>query len=109
VKYAPEFCSAIAATSPSRRNFWRFIAELELLTGNPDAARLALDYMMRDGNFSSDDENLQNLKPLGPLRRIYHRWHQRHRYKHRPDWEKLFCRILRNSNGLVYESQPGAI
>ncbi len=98
LKYAPEFCSDTAPGSA--KNFWRFVADLELLSGNVDSARRAIECMKRDVDYNSGDKDFANLP--GPFSRIYYRWLYRNRYRHRPDWEKLFSGILSSDNALTY-------
>jgi glycosyltransferase involved in cell wall biosynthesis len=95
-KYAPEFFTPKLAKRPPQ-SFWRYIADLELLSGDLKTMRHALDNMKREGPYESEANGFPFKMPLGPLGRAYYRWRCRNGYRHRPDWEKLFSPFLKTS------------
>jgi glycosyltransferase involved in cell wall biosynthesis len=100
LKYAPE----LIKTEPEEiraQSVWQFIARLELLSGNTKSVRRAIDFMKRDGAFESEAKGLLWRSFLGAPGRIYYRWQNRCRYRHRSDWEDLFAPLLRLQESII--------
>ena len=89
VKYAPECLLNLA--QPRKSSFWSRIALWEILAGDRDAARVAIQNMEKQEGFIEGARKLHVRSWLGPIAPPFYRYKYRHKWRHRPDWEKSLC------------------
>jgi len=90
LKYGPEFIKAQPKTMPEQ-NFWRFIANLEILSKDVRAIKRAFHHMKQEGRWGTR-ERLLFLRSMASQLVYCHRY--RRRYRHRRDWEDRFRSLL---------------
>lgn len=98
VKYASQ---AVDRWPNPPESCWSSIARLELLAGDGLAVRRATGFLDHDAPKTA--RRLRWLSHLGRVGYLCYRWRNRssHRYRHRPDWERLFAPFLGASDPLT--------
>jgi glycosyltransferase involved in cell wall biosynthesis len=99
-KYAPAILKNSNGNSESQPSLWSFISGLELLAGDPIAARLAAEALARESTASA--RKLKLISYLGSFGYTLYDWRYNgtgQKYRHRPDWEHLFDPLLNCKNG----------
>jgi glycosyltransferase involved in cell wall biosynthesis len=102
VKYAPDllhlhFPEETDQPKPvtwHQQYYWLRIAAYEALTGDREAILQAVNFLDRKGPLNKEARLIRMFTYLGPLGTAYYRWHRRNKYRHRPDWEKLFDSLI---------------
>lgn len=95
-KYAPEFFEP--KTEPPPRSFWKGVARLEMLSGDNQSVRIALERMKEEGDFAADANEFPFNNAFGAFGRAYYKWRYNGGHRHRPDWEKLFSSLLNQAS-----------
>jgi glycosyltransferase involved in cell wall biosynthesis len=103
VKYTPELLHLYYPNSSTwlpkpdawhAQNYWLRIAAYETLTGDHRAIHRAVDFLERGQSFKKEAKLIRLFTYLGRMGTIYYRWHRRHKYRHRPDLEKIFTALV---------------
>ena len=92
-KYAPEFFRPYSE-QPQRRSFWGMVAKLELLSGDIDAMKAAIQRTANEQNCVADVSGFPFNGAFGALGRAYYKWRYSGGVRHRSDWERLFAPLL---------------
>ena len=93
LKYAPELIKVESKELPEQ-NFWRFIANLELLSKDLKSIRRALNHIKQEGPWGTRERLLLLRNLLAQLTFWHYRHRDRRRYRYRRDWENGFRRLL---------------
>jgi glycosyltransferase involved in cell wall biosynthesis len=93
LKYAPELFKAESKTMPEQ-NFWRFIANLELLSKDVKSIRRAFHHMKQEGPWGTSERLLLLRNLMAQLAFWHYRRRDRRRYRYRRDWEESFRSLL---------------
>ena len=94
VKYAPQNRDHWSTLPENESSGWYFIAGLELLAGDGNAVRRAAKLLEHESVTAA--RRFSWASQLGHLGYLLYRWRNpsRHTYRHRPDWEQIFSRLL---------------
>ena len=70
--------------------YWLTVAIYEILAGDREAVLQAVHSLDREGPVGREARLIRWFNLLGPLGTTFYRWYGRNKYRHRPDWERLF-------------------
>ena len=93
LKYAPEFFASERQTIPEQ-HYWRFIANLELLSKDVKSIRRAFHQMKQEGTWGTKEKVLFLRNLVAQFAFSNYRRRDRRRYRYRQDWEETFRSLL---------------
>lgn len=110
VKYAPDLLHLHfpeetfqqKSVSWHQQYYWLRIAAYEALTGDRETLLQAANFLDRDGPLKKEARAIRWFTYLGPFGVAYYKWHRRNKYRHRPDWEKLFSDLVGPLDQKIY-------
>ncbi len=76
------------------QRYWFRIAAYEALTGDRRVLRKAINFLEQGESLKKEIRLLKWFTYLGSMGTISYRWYRRHKYRHRPDLEKLFTELF---------------